>query len=278
MNHPIARSFGRAAASYDAHSAPQRHAARRLAELIAAEILPESPRVLEIGCGTGHLTQLLARRVPQGDFLYVTGAAGDGIPCGRGVAGAVPRDTATHNFLCSDIAPAMVAICRARLPDLRYVVMDGERPAVGAGFDLVCANLAAQWFHDLPAALARLAALLAPGGLLAISTLGAESFREWRAVHAALGFSAGTPPFSDAATLRAAFPAGALTIDEEIYVDRAETALDLPRRLRAIGAATPAPGHRPLKAGQLRRVLRALGPEPAFTYQLFYACFRKTTA
>lgn len=248
MNHPIAQSFGRAAASYDTHSAPQRHAAQRLAELIACEALPTHPRVLEIGCGTGHLTQLLACRVAGADFL------------------------------CSDIAPAMVATCRARLPDLHYVVMDGERPAVAAGFDLVCANLAAQWFRDLPAALARLAALLAPGGLLAISTLGAESFREWRAVHAALGLAAGTPPFVDAATLRAAFPAGALTLDAEIYVDSADAALDLPRRLRAIGAATPAPGHRPLAAGQLRRVLRALGPQPALTYQLFYARFRKTTA
>jgi malonyl-CoA O-methyltransferase len=246
MRRPIAQSFGRAAASYDAHSAPQRHAAQRLAELIAAEALPTNPRVLEIGCGTGHLTQLLAHRFT--------------------------------NILASDIAPAMVATCRARLPQSTYVVMDGERPAVAAGFDLVCANLAAQWFRDLPATLAGLAALLAPGGLLAISTLGAESFREWKAVHAALGLRAGTPPFVDAPTLRAAFPAGALALDEEIYADRADAALDLPRRLRAIGAATPAPGHRPLAAGQLRRVLRALGPQPALTYQLFYARFRKATA
>ena len=248
MSHPIALGFGRAAASYDAHSAPQRHAAARLAELIVAEALPARPRVLEIGCGTGHLTAQLWRRVASADYC------------------------------CSDIAPAMVAACRTGLPGLNYLVMDGERPAVAGPFDLVCANLAAQWFRDLPAALANLAALLAPGGLLAISTLGAESFREWRAAHAALGLRAGTQAFPSVATLRAAFPAGSLAIDEEIYVDRADAALDLPRRLRAIGAATPVPGHRPLAAGQLRRVLRALGPQPALTYQLFYARFRQATA
>jgi malonyl-CoA O-methyltransferase len=246
MSHRIAQSFGRAAASYDEHSAPQRHAALRLAELIAAETLPATARVLEIGCGTGHLTQSLASRFT--------------------------------NILASDIAPAMVEACRARLPQSTYVVMDGERPAVAAGFDLVCANLAAQWFRDLPRTRGGLAALLAPDGLLAISTLGAESFREWRAVHAALGLRPGTLPFADVTTLRAAFPAGGIKIDEEIYVDRADAALELPRRLRAIGAATPAPGHRPLAAGQLRRVLRALGPQPALTYQLFYARFRKTAA
>jgi len=244
----IALSFGRAAASYDAHSAPQRHAAARLAELIAAEPLPAAPRVLELGCGTGHLTAELQRRLAGADLL------------------------------CSDVAAPMVAACRARLPGCRYLVMDGERPAVGGGFDLVCANLTAQWFRDLPGTLARLAALLAPGGLLALSTLGAESFHEWRAAHAALGLRSGTQPFVDAATLRASFPAGRLALDEELFVERADTALELPRRLRAIGAATPAPGHRPLAAGQLRGVLRALGPQPALTYQLLYARFRKATA
>jgi malonyl-CoA O-methyltransferase len=244
----VALSFARAARSYDAHSAPQRHAAARLAELIAAEALPPRPRVLEIGCGTGHLTAELRRHLP-----------------GAGL-------------FCSDIAAPMLAVCRERLPDCGYLVMDGERPAVAGGLDLVCSNLTAQWFGDLPAALQGLASLLAPGGLLAISTLGAESFREWRAAHAALGLRPGTPPFRDAAQLRASFPPGQLVLDEEIFVDRADAALELPRRLRAIGAATPAAGHRPLSAGALRRVLRALGPQPALSYQLFYARFRKASA
>jgi malonyl-CoA O-methyltransferase len=248
MSHAVADSFGRAAAGYDEHSAPQRHAALRLAELIAAEALPPQPRVLEIGCGTGHLTGELARRLPAAEFCV------------------------------SDIAPAMVAACRARLPGCRYLVMDGERPALVGGFDLVCANLAAQWFRDLPGTLARLTALLAPGGLLAISTLGAQSLREWRAAHAALGLAAGTPLFVDATGLRAAFPAGALAIEEETYLDRAAAALELPQRLRAIGAGTPVAGHRPLSAGALRRVLRALGPQPALSYQLLYARFRKASA
>jgi malonyl-CoA O-methyltransferase len=252
----IARSFARAARSYDAHSAPQRHAAARLAELIAADALPPRPRVLEIGCGTGHLTGELRRRLPD----------------------AVPGDTASHNFFCSDIAAPMLAVCRERLPDCSYLVMDGERPAVAGGFDLVCSNLTAQWFRDLPAALAGLAALLAPGGLLALSTLGAGSFHEWNAAHAALGLAPGTRPFVDAAALRQAFPPGTLTLDEETFIDRAEAALELPRRLRAIGAAMPAAGHRPLSAGALRRVLRMLGPQPALSYRILFARFRKATA
>lgn len=176
----VAGRFDAAAATYDAHSPAQRHAAARLAGLIAAASLPPRPRVLEIGCGTGHLTERLA--------LHLPGA----------------------QILATDIAPAMVATCRARLgtaPRFAYAVMDGTRPTFAghednghrsAGFDLVCANLAAQWFVDQPATLARLATLLAPGGLLALSLLGAATFREWRAAHAQRGLSAGTLPFPDA--------------------------------------------------------------------------------
>lgn len=130
----VAARFDAAARSYDAHSPVQRHAAQRLAGLIATASLPPRPRVLEIGCGTGHLTHALT--------IHLPGA----------------------HLLATDIAPAMAAACRSRLPRLAYAVMDGLRPGVAGPFDLVCANLVVQWFVDLPAALARLAALLAPGG------------------------------------------------------------------------------------------------------------------
>lgn len=245
----IAQRFGRAAASYDAHSFAQREAAQRLAALIEGIALPPHPHVLEIGCGTGHLTQLLVRRLANADFL------------------------------ATDIAPAMVAACRASLPQLRYAAMDGERPAVQGGFDLVCANLAVQWFADLPAALAGLAGLLAPGGLLAVSALGNDTFREWRAAHAALGLAPGALRFPAPAALHAAFPAGGkLHLDEEYFCDRPATALDFLRRLRALGADAPALDHRPLTAAELRRVLRQFDAAPAITYHLLYARFRKAAA
>ena len=240
----VAARFGAAADTYDAHSPAQRHAAARLAGLIATAGLPPRPHVLEIGCGTGHLTEHLALQLP----------------------GA--------RIIATDIAPAMVAACRVRLgdvPRLAYATLDGTQPAVRGPFDLVCANLAAQWFVDQPAALASLTALLAPGGLLAVSLLGAETFREWRAAHARQGLTAGTLPFPGVRQCRAAFPAGQLRLDIETWIDHPASALDFLRSLRAIVADTPAPGHARLSPAQLRRVLHMMGDAPTIGYELIYA-------
>lgn len=245
----VAARFAAAAATYDAHSAVQRHAARGLAGLIATAGLPPRPRVLEIGCGTGHLTHLLT--------LHLPGA----------------------RILASDIAPAMVAACRARLPSLDYAVMDGARPTVAAPFDLICANLAAQWFADLPGTLARLAGLLAPGGLLAFSLLGADTFREWRAAHARCDLTPGTPDFPTLAQCRAAFPAsGILNLRAEWHVDQPENGLAFLRGLRALGAQTAAPGHVPLSPARLRQVIAALDQPLTMHYELIFAGWSKTPA
>ena len=132
----IVRAFDRAD-GYDAHARVQRVAAARLAAHIERlEIDPSLP-ALEIGCGTGFLTQRL--RAPR--------------------------------LLATDIAPAMVERARARIPtrpELSFAVLDGEQPGTAphGRYGLIASNLAFQWFADLPAAVSRLAALLAPGGRL----------------------------------------------------------------------------------------------------------------
>lgn len=247
----IAHAFG-AAASYDRHARVQRSAADRLAERIARLSLPAPPRVLEIGAGTGFLSEALAAQHPAGRFTF------------------------------TDIAPAMLARCRERLadraPGAEFVVMDGEVPAVTGGFDLITAGLAFQWFDRLDKALAVLTARLAPGGRLVFSTLGVETFREWRASHTALGLSCGSPEFPSAASLADLWPTGGRgEVEEELLVCDHESARDFLAGLKAVGAYPPAPGHRPLAPGSLRRVMTRFeaSGRAAATYHLMYATFTK---
>ena len=242
----IAARFGAAAPDYEAHSQVQRQAAVRLAERVQALQLPAAPRVLEIGCGTGHLTR---------ELLPAIGG----------------------HWVVSDIAPAMVQACQRELADdtTLFAVMDGEMPSLPSSrFDLVVASLAAQWFVDLPAALAALSELLVPGGCIAIATLGADTFAEWRAAHTEAGVKAATPSYPDAAMLASAFPSDLIVeVEEEVVLEPLADPLEFVRGLRRIGADTPAPGTEPLSAGQLRQVLRSLAEarHAGTSYHLLYA-------
>ena len=240
----LRRAFDGAASSYDAAAVVQKLVAGRLAARIAALPLPARPRILEIGCGTGLLSAALRQALPDAQWAL------------------------------TDLSPAMVQACRERLgdpPDTRFMVMDGEHPALEPGaFDLVCASLAFQWFEDLAGALSRLRTLLAPGGWLAFATLGPETLAEWGRAHADLGLQAGTPAF---APLDALAPG---EIQTETLVHASGGGRAFLAGLKAIGAGSPAEGRRPLGAGQLRRVLRRFEASgAATTYQVAYGRWRR---
>lgn len=248
----VAQAFD-AADGYDRAATIQAVVAQRLADGIAARSEAPCRRVLEIGCGTGLLTQALRSRL------------------------------ATGQSLVTDIAPAMVARCRRRLggaPGLNFAVMDGERPCLAqeAGFDLICSSLAAQWFEDLPGALEQLAGLLTPGGLLAVATLTAGTFREWSGARAACALPHATPTFPTERTLRRLrFDACTSQIVAETLSEAHPDGHSFLRALRAIGAQTPADGRVPLSAGALRRVLRQFEAGGAgVTYAVAYCFVRRT--
>jgi malonyl-CoA O-methyltransferase len=258
----IARSFDAAAPTYDAHAAVQREVARRLACRIAARDLPPAPRVLEIGCGTGLMSEALLERVP-------------GARC-----------------VLTDLAPAMVRRCRDKLRPRQeqtcFAVMDGEAPAVAGGFDLVVSSFAFQWFLELDAAAEGLARCLKPGGRLVFTTLGAGTFSEWRAAHAALGlpYNGLILPAADELADRlcgAADQDGRRTlrgaVEEERILRRYADGPAFLHELKALGADVPAALAPPLGPGRLRRLLRGLegadGAGFAITYHVLYGSFAR---
>lgn len=252
-HHRVRARFSAAADSYDRHAGVQRQAALALAERIARLPLPSAPRILEIGCGTGLLTRAVSERLP--DAIWTV----------------------------TDISPAMLARARAtsHLPDTaRFQVMNGEFPdlAQDKSFDLICSSLAVQWFDDLDAGLARLAALLAPGGHLAISTLARHTFREWRAVHEALGVPDATPVYPPAQDIGASLPLAGKVEHEEIMVAH-HNGLDFLRSLKGIGATTPRRGSRSLSAAQLRQVLHHFDEANTHvTYDIGYGTWSRAAA
>lgn len=217
----VATAFDQAV-DYDRHAFIQAHVAERLADRIGAEGLRPPVKILEIGCGTGLLG---AELIDQFDDSH---------------------------WLMTDIAPGMVARTTARFahdPRVEVALMDGEHIEGETRFDLICSSLALQWFNDLPSGVRRLRARLAPGGLLAFTTLAAGSFGEWRAAHG--GHASGIRDYPSPADLEAL----GLNVAIARYPVQHCDAYGFLRSLKAIGAGTPKPGHRPLNTAVFRQVM-----------------------
>ncbi|HEY5867402.1 MAG TPA: methyltransferase domain-containing protein [Candidatus Tectomicrobia bacterium] len=160
-------------------------------------------RVLDVACGTGVVTRLLAARVgPTGTVVGL------------------------------DINPGMLAVARvaAPLPNIEW--MEGSAismPLPDATFDSVLCEQGLQFFPDKPAALAEMRRVLTPGGRLALSCWCAVEYMPgYLALEHALARRVGPeqaalPPFSlgDADALRslmtrAGFRAVRLRIDAKM--------------------------------------------------------------
>jgi len=224
--------FARHAATYERHGKLQRAIADRLARM-----LPElsQPNVLEIGCGTGFLTQHLLARYPSGRFLI------------------------------TDIAGEMVEACAARFANggqAQFQLLDGEAPPETGKFDLIASSMVIHWFDDPLAGLKRLQARLAPAGELLYAVSGPEFLKEWSTVMHAQGFAVEAPRTG-----------GLPGILEEQHQEVAYgSARQLLADLRGTGAARPLGDGRRLTPGGLKRAVRQFDAEHggAATWHILY--------
>lgn len=160
----VARRFGKMSHSYDEHACVQKNMAVTLSKLAQSTDRCDYAKILEIGCGTGYLTRIMAGIFPQADIL------------------------------ATDIAPEMIAAARANLghlPNVRFALEDGEHLQTSETFDLIISNAVFQWFNDYPAAYAGFLDRLRPGGQLLYATFGPHTLRELHASFAAAYHSCG---------------------------------------------------------------------------------------
>lgn len=145
----IRQRFRRAAPSYDQYA----HIQREAAAWLLSGLTMEPATILEIGCGTGNLTGLLAQRFPAARITALDFAE-EMVEQARRKVG----ESAAVDFQCQDAET--------------YI------SSTAASYDLVISNATLQWFADLPATLGHLARLLTPQGVAALSLFGPGSFQE----------------------------------------------------------------------------------------------------
>ncbi|MDO3383394.1 malonyl-ACP O-methyltransferase BioC [Gilvimarinus algae] len=147
--HWVARSFSRAAGSYDASARLQRQVGERL----LSELPPEVETALDLGSGTG---------------LFL---------------GPLRERSGATTLVALDLAEGMLKHARraGRAADA-WVCGDAESlPLAAESIDLVFSSLAIQWCERLERLASELHRVLRPGGRLCLATLGEGTLAELQA-------------------------------------------------------------------------------------------------
>lgn len=152
--------FSKEAASYDA---AVRHNIAGSQRLVMSLPDGDHRRVLDVGCGTGFTSEAMARRF---DVETIVGV---------------------------DPAEGMLEVFAAKLgafPGVRVELRAEDVMEMGVddgAFDAVICAMALHWFPDKPAAVARMARALRPGGVMGILTAGRGGEDAWRELLEGIG-------------------------------------------------------------------------------------------
>jgi len=245
VKQKIIRYFNQGAATYDTSAEVQTYVAKQL----ALRIQPITPqKILEIGCGTGLLSEHLTALFPGTEVLL------------------------------TDIAPTMVQICRERFRHLSHIktdCVDAESAAhfVDAQFDLITSSMTLHWFESFSGSLQKLIDALAPGGSIHFAMLGKGSLCEWQAMCESLGLNVATPVFPEMRLIENDFPD--VKFEREIYQQRYKNAYAFLNSLKCLGARASHPHHIPVSSGKLRQLFRRYTHEISMSYEIIYGSYTK---
>ncbi|HEY9643789.1 MAG TPA: methyltransferase domain-containing protein [Coleofasciculaceae cyanobacterium] len=233
----IAYQFGQATATYHAQAQLQKTCARQLFNYLPDPLTLPPGTILEIGCGTGFITQELIQRFPD------------------------------RSLEITDLSPGMLQFCQANLQipvpqkaAISFRQMDGEAIAAvppASPYAMIVSGFAIQWFQDPVNSLRQWLSQLQPGGLLLISLPTRHSFPEWKQVCLDLNLPFTANPLPELPAILAALQPELrdYQVDEKNISLEFENAADFFKSLKAIGAGMNQTGKQ-LSLPQMRQLIR----------------------
>jgi malonyl-CoA O-methyltransferase len=226
------------------------------------EALLRARRILEVGCGTGHVTGLLRRANPHATLVAL------------------------------DLEASLLQRARIRLggdAGVHFAAADGEA-FTGGSYDLIVSNSVFQWFVRPEETMREYYRMLRPGGCLAFAILGPATFQE---LAASFQEAAGILPLAESPEVAAVSFSGKekwqrylikagfqeVVLQREVCTETYPSVQDFLHALQATGATNPAP--RPLSPRLFRHMAaiyqQAYGMDGSIpvTYEVIWAFAQK---
>lgn len=144
----IEAAFDQGMSNYDWAAVVQKEVGENLMAF-TPDAAPQN--ILEIGCGTGFLTNNLIRKYPNSTIIAI------------------------------DISEKMIEKCQSKLPFTTFEKADAEIYQPSMQYDLIISNMTFQWFENPVHTINRYKKFLKPKGKILFSTLGKNNFWQWQA-------------------------------------------------------------------------------------------------
>ena len=213
----IANNFSKGVSNYLSHSQVQKDSADKLLKIAENSVisLPKGT-ILEIGCGTGFVTQGLIKQFPN------------------------------HFFDIIDISEEMLNYCANNLQIseaekklIQFRKIDGESiKSEQNKYSAIISSFTVQWFEDIVNSLKRLMNMLQPGGILLLSFPNDHSFPEWKNMCQELNFpfTRNQLPNTEKLIQKLSIPPHKIHLWEEKMTMDYKNAADFFRSIKIIGA------------------------------------------
>lgn len=153
----VHRCFSRTLGTYNRQAFVQQQTASKLAGLLLNLNRKHFKRVLEIGCGTGFLTQKILSNSSVGEYML-------------------------NDLVDSAFKEVRHATAGFNFGRYKFIPGDAETTAFPNNLDAVFSSSSFQWFNDLESFISRMYGLLNSDGIIAFSTFGEDNFREIKTI------------------------------------------------------------------------------------------------
>lgn len=210
----VKRRFSKNAKTYDKYANVQKLMGNKLIELLEDK---QFDKILEIGSGTGYVTDLLRKKYPHADITAM------------------------------DIAEGMIDLTSKKMQGLNinFICGDFELADIQDKYDLIISNATIQWFNNHKTSVNKMKSLLNDNGVICISTFGSKTFKELHDTYKALqdnsmDYIKPGQDFYDSDRLeelmRSEFASENIRVLDEIYVEKFHDCMSFFNSIKKIGA------------------------------------------
>lgn len=243
MKSKIINCFNKNADTYDLVGEVQVKVANSLAARIASQSFH---RILEIGCGTGFLSQHLLTKFPSA------------------------------NIILSDIAPRMIEKIKKKFSETNVCAIceDAETYVSEHAYDLIASSMTFQWFIEHTNSLNNIYHNLAQQGHLNFAMLGENSLKEWREIIDLKKIQLPEMHFIPLTQIKKLFPT--IRLEKEVIVQEYDSLNHFLFSLKKLGATAVKENYIPTTAGKMRALLQEFSSPLKMSYEIIYGHYVKS--